>query len=64
VLIDGQALNITVVSYCDSIHFGLMACQDTIPDLNLLADYIESAIDDIKGAIFLKAKIIEAKKPK
>jgi diacylglycerol O-acyltransferase len=64
VLIDGQALNITVVSYCDSIHFGLMACQDTIPDLNLLADYIESAIDDIKGAIFLKAKMIEAKKPK
>jgi diacylglycerol O-acyltransferase len=32
VLIDGQSLNITVVSYCDTIGFGLMACRDTIPD--------------------------------
>jgi diacylglycerol O-acyltransferase len=64
VLIDGQALNITVVSYGDSINFGLMACQDTIPDLNVLAEYIESAIDDINGAIFLKAKMTETKELK
>lgn len=61
VLIDGQALNITVVSYGNSINFGLLACQDTIPDLNILADHIESAMDDIKGALFSKAKTVEAK---
>lgn len=54
VLIDGQSLNITVFSYCDTIGFGLMACRDTIPDVDKLADYIESALDRIKGGIFLK----------
>jgi diacylglycerol O-acyltransferase len=54
VLIDGQSLNITVVSYCDSIGFGLMACRDTIPDVDRLADYIEESLDAIKGGIFLK----------
>lgn len=54
VLIDGQSLNITVVSYCDSISFGLMACQSVIPDLNVIADYIELALDDIKGGIYLR----------
>ena len=54
VLIDGQSLNITVVSYCDSIGFGLMACRDTIPDVNMLADYIEEALESIKAGIFLQ----------
>jgi len=54
VLVDGQSLNITVVSYCDAISFGLMACRDTIPDVNLIADYIEAAIDNIKGGIYLR----------
>lgn len=63
VLIDGQSLNITVVSYCDSIAFGLMACRDTIPDVGLIADYIESAIDGIKGGIYLRDLMQEQKIP-
>lgn len=54
VLIDGQSLNITVVSYCDTVGFGLMACRDTIPDVDKLADYLEDALDGIKGGLFLK----------
>ncbi len=54
VLIDGQALNITVVSYCNTISFGLMACRDIIPDVDIIANYIESAVDDIKGGIYLR----------
>lgn len=61
VLIDGQSLNITVVSYCDTIGFGLMACRDTIPDVQLIADYIEEAIDGIKGGIYLR-DIMQAQK--
>lgn len=64
VLIDGQSLNITVVSYCDSIGFGLMACRDTIPDVNIIADYIESAIDGIKGGIYLRDLMLEQKDQK
>lgn len=52
-LIDGQSLNMTVVSYCDNIDFGLMACRDTIPDINYLAELIEDAFDGIKGGLFL-----------
>ncbi|WP_293757005.1 wax ester/triacylglycerol synthase family O-acyltransferase [uncultured Paraglaciecola sp.] len=54
VLIDGQSLNITVVSYCDAIDFGLMACRDTIPDIEKIADYIDAAMDGIKGGIYLQ----------
>ena len=54
VLIDGQSLNITVVSYCDSIGFGLMACRDTIPDIEKIADYIDEAMDGIKGGIYMQ----------
>ena len=54
VLIDGQSLNITVVSYCDAIDFGLMACRDTIPDIEKIAEYIDAAMDGIKGGIYLQ----------
>jgi diacylglycerol O-acyltransferase len=54
VLIDGQSLNITVVSYCDSIDFGLMACRDTIADVAKIADYIDEAMDGIKGGIYMQ----------
>jgi diacylglycerol O-acyltransferase len=64
VLIDGQSLNITVVSYCDTIGFGLMACRDTIPDVNIIADYIESAMDGIEGGIYLRDLLLEQKDQK
>jgi diacylglycerol O-acyltransferase len=54
VLIDGQSLNITVVSYCDSIDFGLMACRDTIADVEKIAEYIDEAMDGIKGGIYMQ----------
>lgn len=55
VLIDGQSLNITVVSYCDSIDFGLMACRDTIADVEKIAEYIDTAMDGIKGGIYMQS---------
>ncbi|WP_371194400.1 wax ester/triacylglycerol synthase family O-acyltransferase [Glaciecola sp. SC05] len=64
VLIDGQSLNITVVSYCDSIGFGLMACRDTIGDVQVIADYIEEAIEGIKGGIYLRDLMLEQKNAK
>ncbi|WP_299078340.1 wax ester/triacylglycerol synthase family O-acyltransferase [uncultured Paraglaciecola sp.] len=54
VLIDGQSLNITVVSYCDSIGFGLMACRDAIPDVEKISEYIDEAMDGIKGGIYMQ----------
>lgn len=54
VLIDGQSLNITVISYCDTVSFGLLGCRETIPDINTLAAYIGDAFEGIKAGIFLR----------
>jgi WS/DGAT/MGAT family acyltransferase len=39
----GCALNITVHSYLDQLDFGLVACSETVPDAQRIADYI---VDD------------------
>ncbi len=36
----GCALNITVHSYLDQLDFGLIACSETVPDAQRIADYI------------------------
>jgi len=50
VLVDGQALNITVISYCDSVDFGLMADRDTVPDADRLAAMVTQAFAELKQA--------------
>ncbi len=42
-VIDGEGLTIAVVSYDDSLHFGLTADRDVLPDLDRLAEGIEKA---------------------
>jgi diacylglycerol O-acyltransferase len=37
----GLALNVTVISYCDQLEYGLLACTRRVPELALLRDYIE-----------------------
>ena len=39
----GSALNITVHSYLDQLDFGLIACSETVPDAQRIADFI---VDD------------------
>jgi diacylglycerol O-acyltransferase / wax synthase len=36
----GCALNITMQSYLDHLDFGLVACSETVPDAQRIADYI------------------------
>jgi len=47
-LIDGQALNITVTSHDDRLDFGLLACPNAVPDPQHLADYLESALEELE----------------
>jgi diacylglycerol O-acyltransferase len=47
---EGAGLNVTVLSYRDSIDFGFMACRELIPDLWDLAAAITPAFDDLKAA--------------
>ena len=51
VLVDGQALNITVMSYRDSVDFGLMACRDAVPDVAYLADLVGESLKELQQAV-------------
>ncbi len=64
VLVDGQALNITVVSYCDSVDFGLMACRDTLPDVDKIAAHLDDAFEELKKAAARRQKRLARKKSK
>jgi WS/DGAT/MGAT family acyltransferase len=47
VLAPGQGLNITVLSYCGELHFGITADPDLVPELALIADGIPKALTEL-----------------
>jgi WS/DGAT/MGAT family acyltransferase len=47
----GQAVNITVESYCDRLDVGLIACRRTVPDVAQLADRLASALVELQRAV-------------
>ena len=53
----GCALNVTVQSYLDQLDFGLIACRETVPDAQRIADFI---VEDFAA---LKAAVAELMKP-
>lgn len=53
--IDGQALNITLTSYCDTIAFGFIACRRSLPSMQRLLDYTEQALVDLETATGIRA---------
>lgn len=50
----GLALNITIYTYRETLHVGLVAGQQAIPDLNPIADFMQSALDELEAAMDLK----------
>jgi len=49
-IIDGQALNITVLSHDDRLDFGLLSCPVAVPDPQQLADLLDSALQSLENA--------------
>jgi diacylglycerol O-acyltransferase / wax synthase len=47
---DGSGLNMTVMSYLGTIHFGLVACADTVHDVQSIADGVNDALKDLLAA--------------
>lgn len=47
-LLDGQALNITVVSYDGSLEFGITACRKSLPSVQRLLDYLEDSMAELE----------------
>ena len=49
--IDGQALNITLTSYCDQIAFGYTACRRSVPSMQRLLDYTERSLAELESVV-------------
>ncbi len=49
-IFDGGGLNMTVMSYMDSLDFGLNACPDLLPDIDMIADGLHLSLEELKKA--------------
>ncbi len=47
---DSASLNITIFSYRGSIHFGIVACRETLPDVDRLAGQLQDSLDELSKA--------------
>ena len=48
VVTDGMGLNITVMSYCGTMDFGLVADRDQMPDLELVMGWLDDALEELQ----------------
>ena len=55
-LVDGQGLNITVMSYRDNLYFGLVACRALVPDLDVMAGYLRDELGALTSAAGIGVK--------
>jgi diacylglycerol O-acyltransferase / wax synthase len=46
-IVDGVPLNITVLSYQDALHVGLVACPRAVPGVDRFTLYLPEAIDEL-----------------
>lgn len=49
VITDGMGLNITVMSYCGQMDFGIVADRDQMPDLWKMMDWLEESLEELEG---------------
>ncbi len=52
-IFDDCGLNVTVISYLDHVEFGFIACRDLVPDLQVLADAVPTALAELTKAASL-----------
>jgi WS/DGAT/MGAT family acyltransferase len=55
-LLHGNALNITCVSYAGTLNFGFTGARDTLPHLQRLAVYMGEALDELERLLLGKGK--------
>ena len=67
IVMDGMALNITLVTYDKNVDFGITACRRSVPNAQRLIDYMEQSLVELEDAAGLvkpkaKAKAISSDK--
>ena len=50
VVTDGMGLNITVMSYCGHMDFGIVADRDQMSDAWCLIEWLEDALEELRPA--------------
>ena len=48
-IMEGVGVNVTVFSYRDSVHVGVQACWDLVPDVDVLGSAMEEALAELVG---------------
>jgi hypothetical protein len=48
VITDGLGLNITVMSYCGSLDFGIVSDRDQMPDVDKLMGWLGEALEELE----------------
>ena len=51
IVLDGQALNITLVNNADKLDFGVVGCRRSVPHLQRLLAHLESSLKDLERAV-------------
>ena len=46
-IMEGVGVNVTVFSYLDTVHVGVQACWDLVPDVAVLAGAMEQSLDEL-----------------
>jgi hypothetical protein len=46
--VEGQALNITCLSYAGHLHFGLTGCRTSLPHLQRLLGHLEDSLTELE----------------
>ena len=50
IVMDGMAMNITLVTYGQNVDFGIIACRRSMPQVQRIIDYMEDALVELEDA--------------
>ena len=50
IVVDGMAMNITLVTYDKNVDFGIIACRRSMPQVQRVIDYMEEALVELETA--------------
>ncbi len=56
IVMDGFAVNITLVSYSNSLDFGIIACRRSLPQIQRLIDHLEDALQELEEVAGIHTK--------
>ena len=53
IVVDGQALNITLATSADSLDFGIVGCRSAVPHLQRLLGHLDTSLTELERAVGL-----------